>query len=742
MIKEFKRITSFNNLLIKDNLSLLDTMVAINKNKFKTILVIDKNNKLIGSITDGDIRRAILKGINLNDTSLSLVYNQNCQRIVQGVDVGLEKSFHRNIKLLPEVNDHLEIVGVFGRSDSAESNFLSENNVTIIAEIGNNHQGSLELGKNLIDLAVDAGADIVKFQMRCLEDLYQEGHSNDLGAEYTLDLLNKFELPKNELFELFDYSKERGIIPLCTPFDIKSFEYLEAYGITGYKIASADLTNFPLIDKIINTGKHFILSTGMSDESEIESITRYIRERTNNFSLLHCNSTYPAPFNEINLSFMRRLKDYQPRFIGYSGHERGYEVPIAAVAMGAKVIEKHFTIDKGLEGNDHRVSLLPNEFKQMVTAIRNVETSLGKNTTRKISQAERINRENLAKSLFLTKSMEKGQNVGLVDCEVKSPGIGLSPLEFIEIEDKTLKKNKGKNEPLYKSDFEETENFHKEYKFNIKSGIPVRYHDLESLTKGKSYDLIEFHLSYSDLNLDFNQYVPESPQIDLVVHCPELFKGEHLLDLSSFDTQYRNQSIQFLKETIDVTNRLADKFSNFEKPKVIVNLGGWSTDNFLKNDEKQKRFDILIETLQKLDLSTIDLLPQTMPPFPWHFGGQRYHNLLVTQEDLISFLSSTKLNLCFDTSHTMLAASYYKFDLYETLEKIKDRVSHYHIVDAKGVYDEGLQIGEGEINFKRIFEIIPNSEKISFIPEIWQGHKNNGQGFRIAFKRLNAMINE
>ena len=266
----------------------------------------------------------------------------------------------------PTIQGEGVLIGLYHEGiEGAKSHFLG-NKVLIIAEIGNNHQGSVEMGKKLIDEAVKSGADIAKFQMRCLEKLYQKNSTFDLGTEYTLELLNKYELPKSDLFSLFDYAKEKGITPICTPFDLESFDYLEAYGMEAYKIASADLTNFVLIDKVIESGKHFIMSTGMSDEAEIELITSYIRKKTDNFSLLHCNSTYPAPFSEINLSYMQRLADFEPRVFGYSGHERGYEIAIAAVAMGARIIEKHFTLDKNLEGNDHRVSLLPNEFKAMV----------------------------------------------------------------------------------------------------------------------------------------------------------------------------------------------------------------------------------------------------------------------------------------------------------------------------------------------------------------------------------------
>lgn len=263
--------------------------------------------------------------------------------------------------------------------------------VFVIAEIGINHNGSLELAKQLVDQAIWAKADCVKFQMRDLKKLYQnagnpDDYSEDIGSQYILDMLSRSQLSREEMFEIFDYCRAKGICPLCSPWDLASFSALEDYGIEGYKIASADLTNHELIEAVARTGKGMLVSTGMSTESEIGETVALLQAIDSPYVLLHCVSTYPAAFKDVNLQYFTRLKELGNCPVGYSGHERGYYVALAAVAKGAKVIEKHFTLDKNMDGNDHKVSLLPEEFKAMVEGIRQIEAAQGIGDRRLMSQ--------------------------------------------------------------------------------------------------------------------------------------------------------------------------------------------------------------------------------------------------------------------------------------------------------------------------------------------------------------------
>lgn len=288
---------------------------------------------------------------------------------------------------------------------------IGDGRVFIIAEIGNNHNGSYETAIKMVDLAILIGADCVKFQMRNLESVYRkkslEKKSDDLGTEYIIDLLNKFELSAESHRKISDYCRRKGILYLCTPWDKISLKILETMGVPAYKVASADLTNLPLIDALCKVGKPLILSTGMSTMSEVENTVNFLNSQSANFALLHCNSTYPAPFADINLKWINQLKKIH-QHIGYSGHERGVAVSYAAVALGACIIERHITLDRNMEGPDHAASLEFPEFKEMVKGIRQIELALGDGIKRVVSQGEMINRENLSKVLLPREIFKRG----------------------------------------------------------------------------------------------------------------------------------------------------------------------------------------------------------------------------------------------------------------------------------------------------------------------------------------------
>ena len=223
---------------------------------------------------------------------------------------------------------------------------ISNKRTFIIAEIGNNHNGSIEKAKSMIDKAIEIGVDAVKFQMRHIEEVYRSKslsrQGDDLGTEYVLDLLERFELSLDDHLKISQYCIKKGILYMCTPWDIDSISTLESFEVPAYKVASADLTNIPLIDALIKTKKPLILSTGMSSNEEIKITTDFLNKKEAQFALLHCNSTYPAPFHDINLKWIKKLREIHP-LVGYSGHERGISVSLAAVALGAKIIERHFT---------------------------------------------------------------------------------------------------------------------------------------------------------------------------------------------------------------------------------------------------------------------------------------------------------------------------------------------------------------------------------------------------------------
>lgn len=616
----------------------------------------------------------------------------------------------------------------------------------IIAEIGNNHNGSIERAKIMIDKAVEMGADCAKFQMRQIKEVYRskslDKTGEDLGTEYIIDLLNKFELTVEQQRELSLYCKSKGILYMCTPWDTKSVEILESFNVPAYKVASADLTNLPLLDKLALTKKPLILSTGMSTSDEVKYTVDFLHKRKVEFVLLHCNSTYPAPLHDINLKWIDKLKKIHP-LVGYSGHERGINVSLAAVALGAKVIERHFTLDRKMEGPDHAASLEFDEFKDLIIGCREIEEALGKDnaTNRLLSQGEMINRENLGKSLVASRKLKKGDILTSDDIKVLSPGQGLSPQFYESLIGLKLNRDLDFEDYFFKSDLTHETHVIKEYKFKHSWGIPVRYHDFYKYQELIKPDLFEFHLSYSDMELDIEKYLNGIYDCGFVVHAPELFKGSHLMDLATPDEKYRKISMLETQKVIDITRKLKKYFPKEIKPQIVANIGGFSMDSPFPEEVKESYYKQFFKSLKELDTEGVEIIPQTMAPFPWHFGGQRYQNIFVHVDEIVNYCKEYGIRMCFDVSHTMLTCNHFKQNFYSFARKIAPYTAHIHMGDAKGINGEGLQIGEGEIDFKKLGDILnegcPNA---TFIPEIWQGHKNNGEGFWVALEKLENLM--
>jgi sialic acid synthase SpsE/sugar phosphate isomerase/epimerase len=729
--------------------SLHNALRKISENKARIVFCVSSSGVLEGVLTDGDFRRWITEHPSF-DTGMSVLSVANKSFTFLPQDASheeIERQFSDRISYVPLLDRHRHLVAVAhrGAPEIQIGGFTigPTSPSFVIAEIGNNHNGCLDTAKKLIDEAIAAGADCAKFQMRSMAHLYRNaGDANDtsadLGAQYTLDLLSRFQLSSAQMFQAFDYCKEKGILPLCTPWDLDSLQQLERYGMLAYKVASADLTNHDLLDAMARTGKPLICSTGMSNENEIVDAMKLLKLRNVSFVLLHCNSTYPAPFKDIHLEYLDRLRRVGDCVVGYSGHERGIAVAIAAVARGAKVIEKHFTLDRSWEGNDHRVSLLPEEFKAMVQSIREVELALGSGEARRVTQGEMMNREVLAKSLIANCDIAAGEVVGVEMLDVRSPGQGLSPNRKGELVGKKALRAMKAGEFFYPSDLDDSALSPRCFKFRRPYGVPVRYHDVKRLASAAPFDLFEFHLSYKDLEEDIAKHLGgQTYDMDLVVHSPELFAGDHVMDLCSPNDDYRQRSIDELQRVVNVTRALAPYFSRAQRPLIIINAGGFSADGPMSVATRGPLYDLIAESLGKVDQSGVEIIPQTMPPFPWHFGGQSFHNLFMVADEIETFCQRHGYRVCLDISHSQLTCTHFKHSFKDFLERVGPYSAHLHIVDAEGVDGEGLQIGEGMVDFAMVAEVLDKcAPKASFIPEIWQGHKNDGAGFWLALDKL------
>ena len=728
--------------------SILDALKRINDNKSRIVFVVQDNGVLIGAVSDGDVRRWMTKA---SDFDLNLpvdsVMNRECVfRPVTEPQNQIAQYFDHKRDLIPLTDEQGRFVALARKSATGLQlgDFLitDQSPTFIIAEVGNNHNGDIGLAKELVDLAVEAKVNCVKFQMRNLSSLYSNKGKNgeagyDLGSQYTLDLLNKFQLSDDELCQVFDYCKQRGILPLCTPWDLVSVRVLDEYGLEGFKVASADFTNFEMLEALAKTGKPLICSTGMSKEAEIRGSVDLLRRLGVPYALLHCNSTYPTPFKDVNLSYLPRLKEVSGSVVGYSGHERGFAVPLAAVALGARIVEKHLTVDRNMEGNDHKVSLLPEEFAEMVRQIRNVEDAMGRGGERELTQGEMINRENLAKSLVINCELPQGAVIQRHMIVVKSPGQGLQPNRIDELVGKVAQRGFVEGDFFFETDVTPKSAKKMLYHFSRPYGIPARYHDYQALTEGMQIDFIEFHLSYHDLDVKLADYFKEPLSLGYAVHSPELFAADHILDLATDDANYLVHSIAELKRTVAVAAELQQYFPSTPKPALVLNAGGWTSQGFLPIDARAGLYDRVAKALEQVDLSSVQLAIQTMPPFPWHFGGQSFHNLFIDPDEIAAFCARTGHSICLDVSHSMMACNYYKWDFKEFLKKVLPHTIHLHIVDAKGVDGEGVQIGNGDVDFNMLRDMLNEyAPGVQFIPEVWQGHKNKGEGFWAALKFL------
>ena len=312
--------------------------------------------------------------------------------------------------------------------------------VFVIAEAGVNHNGSLELAKKLVDAAKDAGADCVKFQTFVSKNIVSK---NAIKAEYQKqqtepqesqqDMLKKLELSFDEFVELNEYCKSKSIEFMSTAFDFESIDFLDGLEMGTWKIPSGDITNLPYLIKIANLNKPVILSTGMSTMEDIRSAIKALKENgAAELTVLHCTTEYPTPFEDVNLRAMNTIKEEFGVKVGYSDHTKGIEVPIAAVAIGATVIEKHFTLDRNMEGPDHKASLEPHELKAMVDSIRHIELALG-NGMKQPAESEKKNMAVARKSIMASKDIKAGEIFTEENLTVKRPGDGISPMRWFDI---------------------------------------------------------------------------------------------------------------------------------------------------------------------------------------------------------------------------------------------------------------------------------------------------------------------
>lgn len=619
----------------------------------------------------------------------------------------------------------------------------SHNPTYIIAEIGLNHQGDIKLAKKLIDHAAMAKADAVKFQKRSLKNIYRAGTLENIekeehGSHYLFHHITKSELSEADIRELHKYSLARGLDFLCTPWDEESLRFLATLKLPAYKIASADMFNLKLIREAAKLKRPLIISTGMSFMSEIEQLVNFLDKIKAQYVLLHCNSTYPPHYHDINLRFLEAMKPKFNCHVGYSGHEQGIAVSLAAVSMGARIIEKHITLDRNMPGPDHKASLEPEEFCELVKQIRNVESALGE-PARYPSRGEYLNREMLSKSIVAARNLKKGVVLTYADLDLRSPGKGTSPLKMdFFIGRKLIKRDVPKHDYILESDVDlvsdQLHSLAANLPVNHKCGVVGRMSDIDTLLHCNP-GFVEIHLTDADVNQD--KTYTKHYDVDLIVHGPE-YNGDLLLNLSSLDDNVRQRSIEFFNKALVHAGKLKKLFKSRNKlVKFVVHPGGMNMDSALLDKIPQLNKNFL-DSLRKLKSDGFELLPENMPGLAWYFGGQWHQASFMDADEIVQFSKKTGYGITFDTSHAALYCNLYGKNLEEYTKKILPVVKYIHISDGANFNGEGLQIGDGSIDFKAILTHLVKTD-LWFLPEIWQGHKFGGEGFIKAIKKLKSI---
>jgi N-acetylneuraminate synthase len=611
--------------------------------------------------------------------------------------------------------------------------------VYFIAEIGINHNGNPEMARQLIDVAASSGADAVKFQRRDLASQYSQDTLNNLAEgdkelQFLIPFIQQAELSEPDFRRLAEYAGSRHIEFLCTAWDETTADYLAELGLRGLKVASADLTNDLLLEHLAGLGLPLILSTGMSTWAEIEHAVALLREREAEFALLHCQSSYPAAFPDLNLRRMARLREFGVP-VGYSGHERGIAISTAAVALGAVILERHVTLDRTLPGPDHAASLEPGGLTRQIRDIRNLERALGRPAPG-LSRGEVINRHALRKSLAAARDIAAGETLTLEMLTTRGPGSGVSPQRYREVLGTPLPRAVPEGEQFRESDFTDltptavTRNFPRPW------GCVARYRDCAEVAAWGP-QLLEFHLT--DYDLDHGELPAAQFPLRLALHAPEYYHGK-LLDLCALDEPTRRHSLEVIRRSLETARALrAACFPAHEGPVlVIVHPGGMSYEVPQSNPvELEAR---LAESMQELrDEPGVEVLLENMPPFPWYFGGQWYHNIFVEPEGVAEFVRTLGLRLTFDLSHAQLYCNRADRDILSFIRLVRPYIAHLHLADSSGTDAEALQFGEGMTDLPAVMRELEGLDAV-IIPEIWMGHLHHGEGFLLALQKLKAAI--
>ena len=599
----------------------------------------------------------------------------------------------------------------------------------IIAEIGINHDGNVNQAKRLIKASYESGVHAIKFQYRNLDNVYS-GNAKEIGDEMLSKEIKRNYLPPNQLINLSKYALELGLevgISFFDKQDIKDFSS-QIRIFDFFKIPSVELTNNDLIDALLELKKHLYISLGTHNETEVISALERLPKA--GWTPMHCISNYPVTLENARLGYITYLQDKWGVDIGYSSHDDDFEVCLLAMQMGVTVVERHITLDCGADGLDHSSSSTPDHFKKMAKFAKTMSLLSIGNSPRVANQGELLNRQNLGRSYYAIDNFAKGCVLNMSDLEYRSPHTGLDKTNIEEYINKPLQVGISKGQVVTKGIFNKITPISGEVidiAKKMKLSLPVRLHDYEKMEKNFPIGAFEFHLSFDEVlsEIDLTNINPDNKYS---IHLPDYINPTQLMDPFSKDDKQKEASLALLNRTVKFSERL----QALTGAKVPI-VGSFSVVHINREDFFEKHSALLKSYLER----GVEIVPQWLPPIAWYFGGSIGLNVMNEPKD-VKYLKQHNLGVCMDVCHLILGRNYYNFSASKIINSLQKQIKHIHIADAIGIDGEGLAIGDGDNENIALIKQVLNYDCLKVI-EVWQGHLDNGAGFRKAIIKLTEM---
>lgn len=603
------------------------------------------------------------------------------------------------------------------------------NPVKIIAEIGINHNGQKVIAKHLIDAASDAGVQCIKFQYRNLDRTYLR-NKNEIGDEILDTEIRRSYLSPGDINELCTYGKSRGLevgISFFIVDDIKDFDGA-ILNYDFFKAPSPELRNVELINRLLELGRDVYISTGAHDEQAIQETFNALTG--DNWNPFHCISNYPTELFNSRLGYLKYLQKTWCRPVGYSSHESDWRACIAALAFGARWIERHITLDKALDGLDHSTSSTPDEFADLVIYAKYVDAMLDGDGPRVANQGERMNLQNLGRSYHIIKPIQAGSVLTDGAISYRSPATGIGMNQINDFLGKKLLRDGLVGQPLSESLFSMTPDLTAEQVgfLNVnKVSLPARFHDLSKLRETFPIENFEMHLSYTELSSEVDESLFRADE-RYSIHLPDYISSTELINPFSKNQSIRERSIKIFENTLALATHLY-QLTGVRIPLVsslsIVDDG---IENFYKDcSALSNRYSNV----------GVEFTFQTLPPFAWYFGGSVPLNAYCAPVDW-AYIAKMNIPITLDLSHLIMCCNYYHADLSSAIDQLLPTTKHIHLSLADGVDGEGVGFSELSSHNKELIQQILSLPQVKVI-EVWQGHLNEFSGFRDSIMQLYSL---